>query len=105
MERVAIVLDNIPFPVIIESHTDNTKPKSSRFPSNWELSIAQASAVARYCINNGLIKKKCRVVGCADKIPLESNDNPDGRAANRRIVILISPFVPVSDLPGKETNT
>jgi len=74
----------------IEGHTDNLLVSTNRFPSNWELSSARSSSVARYLIskyqiNPGLLT----VVGYGDTKPLASNATPEGRAKNRRIEIVI----------------
>jgi len=91
LDRVAAILNGIPFPVSIEGHTDNIPISSSAFPSNWELSGARAAAVTRYFISKGLSKDLVKVVGRADTMPIGSNDTPAGRAINRRIEILVSP--------------
>jgi len=96
LERIAIVTDQLPFPITIEGHTDDKPPPSnSQYPTNWELSIARASVVTRYLIENGLPAKKAQAVGLASNRPLESNETAEGRARNRRIVLLISHFLAV----------
>jgi len=94
LERIAIVTDKIPFPIIIEGHTDDSDPVND-FASNWELSIARSSAIARYLIDNGLPSNKVQIVGRSDRVPLESNKTRNGKRKNNRIVLLISPFVKI----------
>jgi len=91
LERVRGVMEDIPFPVTVEGHTDNMPITSKLYPSNWELSGARAAAVAKYFIERGLDKKSVRVVGRADTVPIASNKTPAGRDVNRRIVILVAP--------------
>jgi len=85
------------YKVTIEGHTDNLPMESWLYPSNWELSSARASRVARYLIDNGVPRDRIRVAGLADTQPLVPNtDNagraiPENQAKNRRVVILVSP--------------
>jgi len=79
----------------IEGHTDN-KPISGslkeKFPSNWELSTARATAVARYLIDHaGVDPKRLVAAGYGEFRPKASNDTPEGRAQNRRIEIVLVP--------------
>ena len=63
---------------------------SERFESNWDLSAARASAVADYFMDAGRVtEERISVLGFADTKPIASNDNPTGRAQNRRIEILV----------------
>ena len=88
---------DIPYKITVEGHSDNIPIQSTQFPSNWELSSARASAVARYLIAQGFPKEKIQVVGLADTRPLVPNqdDNgdpiPENQSRNRRIVILVTP--------------
>ncbi|MEF2144140.1 MAG: flagellar motor protein MotB [Desulfovibrionaceae bacterium] len=75
----------------IEGHTDDLPIQSSQFPSNWELSSARASAVARFFIEHGFPKDLIRVVGRADTEPIAGNDTEQGGSRNRRVVILVRP--------------
>ncbi len=75
--------------VSVEGHTDNIPIATARFPSNWELSTARAIAVLRYLSAAGIPESRLRAIGYADTQPLESNDTPEGRAANRRVELLL----------------
>lgn len=72
----------------VEGHTDNVPIRSSKYPSNWELSSARAGSAARYLTDAGLATSRIKAVGYADTRPLESNETEEGRARNRRIEIL-----------------
>ncbi|MFY4729049.1 OmpA family protein [Nitrospira sp. BLG_2] len=79
----------------IEGHTDNV-PISvklrSRYKTNWELSTARATAVVRYLIDQGGVDpRNLSAVGHADTQPVAPNDTDEGRAANRRIEIVLYP--------------
>ncbi|KPQ25048.1 MAG: chemotaxis protein MotB [Halomonas sp. HL-48] len=75
--------------VSVEGHTDNVPISTSRFPSNWELSSARAIAVVRHLESLGLNVSRMRAVGYADTQPMESNATSPGRAANRRVELLL----------------
>jgi flagellar motor protein MotB len=63
-----------------------------RFPSNWELSSARASAVVRYFQQvPGLDPGNLEAVGRSFYDPVASNRTPQGRAQNRRVEIIIAP--------------
>ncbi len=80
----------------IDGHTDDAPLNSPQFPSNWELSSARSSAVARYFIDQHAINpKRFCVRGFASYQPLYPNDNDTSRSKNRRVeIILVTPRVP-----------
>lgn len=79
----------------IEGHTDNVPigvKLREKFPTNWELSTARATSVVRYLIEEGGIDRAMiSAGGYADTRPVESNDTDAGKAANRRIEIVLYP--------------
>lgn len=79
--------------VRIEGSTDD-KPigptLQSKYPSNWELSAARASMVARHLQwTHNLEGTSMEVVGLAQYHPLASNATPEGRQQNRRVRIAV----------------
>lgn len=85
-------------PVMVEGHTDNTPIHTYRYPSNWELSTARASAVVRYFITNSRLNpRRLSAAGYGEYYPLVANDTPQHRAKNRRVDIVILR----SDLKGQ----
>lgn len=81
--------------IVIEGHTDNV-PLSAylmkRFPSNWELSTARASAVAHFFEEKGEIDpQKLSACGYSYHRPVAANDTTEGRRQNRRIEIVLEP--------------
>ncbi|MFY0989138.1 OmpA/MotB family protein [Halomonas sp. C05BenzN] len=76
--------------VSVEGHTDAVPIATARFPSNWELSTGRAIAVLRYLAEQGVAKDRLRAIGYADTRPLESNEHAEGRAANRRVELLLT---------------
>ncbi|MFN7065509.1 MAG: flagellar motor protein MotB [Aquificaceae bacterium] len=89
LDKLSDVIKEIPNPMEIEGHTDNIPISTERFPSNWELSTARASAIARYFISRGINPERLKASGYADTRPIASNTTPEGRAQNRRVEIVI----------------
>ena len=99
LDRVAqnlVLLGIKNYKVEIEGHTDDVPiTNSAKFPSNWELSGARASAVARFLIGRGVAANRITVVGFAETRPKVPNKNdagnpiPENRAENRRVVVRI----------------
>lgn len=75
--------------ISVEGHTDSVPISTQRYPSNWELSSARATAILRYLVAAGIDPGRLRSVGYADTHPLEPNDTAEGRAANRRVELII----------------
>lgn len=84
------LLNETTLPVTIEGYTDNVPSESDRYPSNWELSAARASAVARYYSVQGVREDRISAVGYGENHPLATNATPTGRAQNRRVVVVIA---------------
>ena len=62
---------------------------TARFASNWALSEARALAVGRLLVAGGVDIRRIEIDGRADTEPVATNDTPEGRAANRRVEILL----------------
>ncbi|MDD5209132.1 MAG: OmpA family protein [Elusimicrobiales bacterium] len=77
----------------IEGHTDNVPiggELKNKYPSNWELSAARATAVARYLQNNTNIDPASLIAaGFGEYRPVLPNDTPEHKALNRRIEIAL----------------
>ena len=94
LRQVAGVLGKEELRIEVEGHTDDIPIATAQFPSNWELSSARASSVVRLLVESGVPAKRLAVVGLASNQPLASNDNPEGRARNRRVTItIVSPDI------------
>lgn len=73
----------------VEGHTDATPISTSRYPSNWELSSARASAVLAQLIARGVDPARLSLAGYAGERPVADNDTPEGRSLNRRVDLVI----------------
>lgn len=97
LSRIGEILKDVAEKQIrIEGHTDNVpigRALRKKFPTNWELSAARATNVARFFIDTvGLDKHFISVGGYADNKPIDTNETKEGRANNRRIEILLIPL-------------
>lgn len=77
--------------LFIEGHTDNVPVVfNERFRSNWDLSGARAGSVADFMsAQAGIAPGRMSVSGYADTRPIAGNDDPAGRARNRRIEVIV----------------
>lgn len=88
-QRLVEIIQRYEGTVSVEGHSDSVPISTARFPSNWELSSGRATAILRYLNRAGVDTSRLRAVGYADTRPIESNDSQDGRAANRRVEVII----------------
>jgi type VI secretion system protein ImpK len=87
--RVAATLDREPGHIKVVGHTDSSPIRNVRFPSNFELSVERAKAVAAV-LKPGLANSdRVDIEGKGPDAPIATNATPDGRAKNRRVEILI----------------
>jgi len=72
--------------LVVRGHADPTETGAPKYPSNWELSAARATACVEYIVGEGKVTpQKLRVVAYGDTRPLVSNATPEDRALNRRV--------------------
>jgi chemotaxis protein MotB len=99
LERLAQVLAPLPNSIRVEGYTDNVPIRTSVFFSNWELSAARAGSVVRVLAGQGIDAGRLAVVGYGEQRPAAGNDTPEGRNANRRVVVVILAVEP-NDAPA-----
>jgi chemotaxis protein MotB len=92
LAEVAAVLRDIPNREFqVAGHTDNVPIRLSRFRDNWHLSTSRALEVVQYLQEQGVDPRHLSATGYSEFAPATSNDSEDGRAANRRIEIVLMP--------------
>ena len=90
LDEVYRQLKSRPNEVRVEGNTDNVPISNSQFPSNWELSAARATGVARYFVeNDGLSARRISALGYGEYRPKFPNDTDAHRASNRRVDVVI----------------
>lgn len=105
LKRVGDILKGVPDKVVrIEGHTDNVPIGAAlraRFPTNWELSTARATVVARFLQDKvGLDPTRLSATGYGEYRSVAPNDSEEGRAQNRRIEIILAPLPPATAAGG-----
>lgn len=74
----------------VEGHTDNVPIYTPEYPSNWELSSARSATVVRMFRGQGVDPTRMAAVGYAEFQPVADNLSVDGRARNRRVVVIVT---------------
>lgn len=91
LRQLTEVIKKSPYMINVIGHTDNQPMHSSRFASNWELSVVRASSVARFLIDEMKMDPTQFIVsGYGSNRPRRPNTNASNRAANRRVEIIMS---------------
>jgi chemotaxis protein MotB len=88
---ISILANTLPAgPLRVEGHTDNVPIHTAQFASNWELSTARSTAIARLLLERGPINPaNLSAAGYAEFHPVAGNDTEDGRTQNRRVDIIL----------------
>jgi chemotaxis protein MotB len=99
--KIAAALAAEPYDLRIEGHTDNVPIHTAQFASNWELSTARASEMAKILIvEHGIAPGRLSAAGYAQYHPVASNATAEGRSENRRVDIIVLPRITV--MPAKK---
>jgi chemotaxis protein MotB len=105
LRQVAASLGRTPYDLRIEGHTDNIPIHTAEFESNWELSTARATRIARLLLDQQLIPPdRISAAGYAEFHPVAGNDTAEGRAQNRRVDLVVLPRTKInfSSLPSTQ---
>lgn len=114
VERLGRILATTDSRVQVEGHTDNVPIERLEFPSNWELSAARAATVVRLFADAGVDPHRMAALGFGEYQPAAGNDTLEGRAANRRVVVVVTAdtavhegerWQPSAELPTGEAAT
>jgi OOP family OmpA-OmpF porin len=81
---LAMLTANADWKLRIEGHTDNVGDKAA----NLKLSNARAGAVAAWLTGKGVDAARLSTAGLGDTQPVGENTTEDGRARNRRVVLV-----------------
>jgi chemotaxis protein MotB len=92
LQTIATVLSRTRYDLRVEGHTDNIPIHNAQFDSNWELSTARATTIARLLLGmNAIRADRLSAAGYAEYHPVAPNDSPDARARNRRVDLIVLP--------------
>jgi type VI secretion system protein ImpK len=89
LQRIGVALKDEPGAVQVVGYTDNQPIRTVRFPSNFQLSATRADAASAIVAKTIGDPSRLSTEGRADADPIATNATPDGRAANRRIEIIL----------------
>lgn len=102
MAKITAVVNSSVGTVIVAGHTDDIPINTSLYRSNWELSASRAVTVAHAILKDGTVDAERLIVeGHADTLPLQPNETAEGRAANRRVEIILIQ----GEMPQTETKS
>lgn len=88
-----VLADNPDISILIEGHTDNV-PYGGKGPlkGNWDLSTKRATAIVNQLLENpDILPQNLTAAGRGEYLPIAPNSSREGRAANRRIEVVLSP--------------
>ncbi len=88
-----VLAENPEIAVLIEGHTDNvTYSGKGNIKNNWDLSTKRATSIVAILEKNAKINKEnITAAGKGEYSPIASNETSEGRAANRRIEVILTP--------------
>lgn len=86
---VADQLEQQPFRITVEGHTDDQPINTKEFSSNWELSALRATSVVHLLRDRGIEESRLVAIGYAATRPIVSNGTEENRLRNRRIALMI----------------
>ncbi|MEJ6694747.1 MAG: OmpA family protein [Chitinophagales bacterium] len=88
-----IINDYQDYDVLVEGHTDNESFSGSGvIKDNWDLSAMRATSVVRFLQEKlNVAPERMTAGGRSEYNPKVSNDSEEGKAANRRTVIVVMP--------------
>lgn len=90
-ERIATLARNLASVGIITARVEGHSDSTGTAAYNLTLSQARAEAVAAPLQAGGMRFTADQIVGRGEAVPLSSNDTPEGRQDNRRVVVIVTP--------------
>ncbi|TVP52164.1 MAG: type VI secretion system protein TssL [Halomonadaceae bacterium] len=91
LSKISRALESTSGRILVTGHTGNQPIATSRYPSNWHLSLARATAVADKLAGNGTLEGRLWPEGRGEAEPRFSNDTAENRSRNRRVEITLTP--------------
>ena len=88
-----VLSDNPDISILIEGHTDNVPYRGKgSLKGNWDLSTKRATAIVNQLLENPyILPQNLTAAGRGEYLPIAPNSTREGRAANRRIEVVLSP--------------
>ncbi len=89
LRSLSAILKSYKNPIHVEGFTDSIPINTIIFPSNWELSASRAASVVHLFTQTGIDPARMAAIGYGQYRPIASNDTPEGRSRNRRVVLVV----------------
>ncbi|WP_298161905.1 flagellar motor protein MotB [Acidocella sp.] len=77
------------FKIVVQGYTDNQPISTAQFSSNWSLSAERAVTVVELFESVGVNGDALSAQGFGQFSPVADNSNAQGRAKNRRVVVVV----------------
>ena len=90
LEIALEIPDGIDWILRIDGHTDDDPIRTSKYPSNWELSTARAISVVKHLIKAGLPANRLVPAGFGEFHPLDKRNDEISQRRNRRIELKLT---------------
>ncbi|WP_372626643.1 type IVB secretion system protein IcmH/DotU [Arsukibacterium sp.] len=85
--KIARSLEGVEGRILVTGFTDDLPIFTSKYPSNWHLSLARANAMADALALGGQLHGRLWPEGRGEADPIATNDSAANRALNRRVEI------------------
>lgn len=90
ISTMGAALRGVDTPIRVEGFTDNVPTNGGRYGSNWGLSAARSAALVDRFAATGIDPAMMSAIGYGEFHPVADNSDPDGRRANRRVVVAVA---------------
>ena len=82
--------NDIDWIIQVEGHTDKNPIKTSKYPSNWELSTARANSVLKLLLELGFSPNRLSAAGYGEFYPIADGNSDEDLQQNRRIELKLT---------------
>ena len=89
LNTVVEMLRPIDNKIRLVGHTNNKPSTNPDYPTNWELSLARATSVAKYLMDSGIASERIIISGRGEYAPVFPNDTEQHMTLNARVEIII----------------
>lgn len=92
LKEVVDIIGPVDNYVRIRGYTDNRPINTELYASNWELSVARATAALKLLQSMNIAPQRMAVEGYGEYSPFADNSTAQGRNENRKVVIALSKY-------------
>jgi flagellar motor protein MotB len=92
IDQISKILAGLHYQIQVNGFTDNVPIHNPQFDSNWDLSATRAISVVKRFVASGIDPTLMVGAGFGEYHPIAPNTTADGKAANRRVsIVVVSP--------------